>query len=54
MIKDRSIRLALVSKSFIGRNKTLKALDEVSLACEPGSFTALIGPSGCGSRRFCD
>jgi len=52
MIKDRSIRIAHVSKTFSTRSKDLKALEDVSLACEPGSFTALIGPSGCGKSTI--
>jgi NitT/TauT family transport system ATP-binding protein len=52
MINDRSIRLANVSKTFFTRNKDVKALEDISLACEPGSFTALIGPSGCGKSTI--
>lgn len=43
-----AIKLANVSKTFVGRGKRVEALNNVCLECEPGSFTALIGPSGCG------
>jgi putative spermidine/putrescine transport system ATP-binding protein len=39
------IRLDGVSKTFDGR---VKAVDDVSLAIEPGEFFSLLGPSGCG------
>ncbi len=41
------IRLADVSRTFEARGQTTEALRSVSLDCAPGSFTALIGPSGC-------
>ena len=52
MAGERSIRLDHVSKTFITRGKSFKALEDVSLACEPGSFTVLIGPSGCGKSTI--
>jgi NitT/TauT family transport system ATP-binding protein len=42
----------MVSRSFIGRGTTVKALENVSLDCPLGSFTALIGPSGCGKSTM--
>jgi len=46
------VRLSGVTKSFGIRGEAFVALDRVSLACEPGSFTALIGPSGCGKSTL--
>lgn len=45
---DEGILFHNVSKTFVGRGKTVTALGDVSLSCPAGSFTALIGPSGCG------
>jgi len=39
------IRLDAVSKTFDGK---VKAVDDVTLAIEPGEFFSLLGPSGCG------
>jgi ABC-type sugar transport system ATPase subunit len=39
-----------VSKSFPG---TVKAVDGISLTIESGEFMVLVGPSGCGRRRYC-
>lgn len=41
-----------LSKTFVGRSKTVEALKDVALQCAPGSFTALIGPSGCGKSTL--
>ena len=42
------MRVAIDSKSF-GRDEILK---NISIALEPGSFTALTGPSGCGKTTL--
>lgn len=52
MASAGGIRLSDVSKTFLARGKTVEALRAVSLACEPGSFTALLGPSGCGKSTI--
>ncbi len=39
------IRLDGVSKTFDGK---VRAVDDVTLAIEPGEFFSLLGPSGCG------
>jgi NitT/TauT family transport system ATP-binding protein len=53
MSKDAAgIVLGGVSKTFVGRSKTVEALKDVSLECARGSFTALIGPSGCGKSTL--
>ncbi|MCI5073564.1 ABC transporter ATP-binding protein [Oricola sp.] len=46
------IALTGVSKTFVGRGRTVEALKDASLSCPPGSFTALIGPSGCGKSTI--
>jgi osmoprotectant transport system ATP-binding protein len=45
-----AITVERVSKRFPGEARP--AVDEVSLAVEPGSFVVLIGPSGCGKTTL--
>lgn len=52
MTAPLAISLSDVSKTYIGRGKTVEALQSVSLACSSGSFTALVGPSGCGKSTI--
>ncbi|MEP6909876.1 MAG: ATP-binding cassette domain-containing protein, partial [Actinomycetota bacterium] len=42
--KASDVRLEGVTKRF----DDVVAVDEISLAIEPGQFFALLGPSGCG------
>ncbi len=44
----QSVRLTKVTKSYDG----IKALDEVDIEIEPGSFTVLLGPSGSGKTTL--
>lgn len=52
MTAPLAISLTDVSKSYVGRGKTVEALRSVSLVSEPGTFTALVGPSGCGKSTL--
>jgi ABC-type glutathione transport system ATPase component len=41
---------ALILRELTKRFNTTVAIDEISLAVEPGEFVALLGPSGSGLR----
>lgn len=47
-ILGESVRLSAVTKAYNG----LKALDNVDIDIEPGSFTVLLGPSGSGKTTL--
>jgi spermidine/putrescine ABC transporter ATP-binding subunit len=42
------LRLVSVSKRFVRAEQGVAAVDDVSLAVEPGELLTLLGPSGCG------
>lgn len=42
------IKLTNLTKVFTSGSREVLALDDVSLDVPRGSFTALLGPSGCG------
>jgi len=48
MTAPAGIALTGPSRTFFGHGQTVQALRDVTLACPPGSFTALIGLTGCG------
>ncbi len=47
-----SVRIADVSKTFRVEDRTVHALDSVSLSIESGEFISIVGPSGCGKSTL--
>ncbi|WP_439617916.1 ABC transporter ATP-binding protein [Shinella sp.] len=47
-----SVNILDVSKTFHVDDRTVHALDNVSLAIEPGEFISIVGPSGCGKSTL--
>lgn len=41
-----------VSKRFVSKEKTIKALDTINLDVEEGEFLCIVGPSGCGKTTL--
>jgi peptide/nickel transport system ATP-binding protein len=45
---EASLRVRDLSVSFVGRERTVRAVDSVSFELEPGEVVGLVGESGCG------
>ena len=48
MAAGPAITCTQLTKSFVGRKRTVDALGPLDLEMPAGGFTALVGPSGCG------
>ncbi len=46
------LSLKNVSKSFLARDRIVKAIESISLDIAPGEFVTLVGPSGCGKSTI--
>lgn len=49
---DSAVRLVHLTKSYPNGPERVAALQDVSLAIQPGAFTAIMGPSGAGKSTF--
>lgn len=50
--KMAGVEIAGLSKRYLIGNRQLFALEEINLALEHGSFTAVVGKSGCGKTTL--
>ena len=48
----RAVTVQDVTRTFIARDRTVKALDGMSLAANAGEIVAVVGPSGCGKTTL--
>jgi NitT/TauT family transport system ATP-binding protein len=46
------LSLKNVSKSFLSRDRIVKAITAISLDIAPGEFVTMVGPSGCGKSTI--
>lgn len=46
------VEIKHLTKNFIDKEKTVKALDDINLEIEEGSFVSIIGGSGCGKSTM--
>jgi NitT/TauT family transport system ATP-binding protein len=51
-IGDVLIEVRNVSKTFVTRDETVKAIQEISFDVKKGEFVAILGPSGCGKSTL--
>lgn len=46
------LSVARLSKRFVAERETVKALEDINVVIERGSFFTLVGPSGCGKSTL--
>jgi NitT/TauT family transport system ATP-binding protein len=51
-VTDVLIEVRNVSKTFMTRDETVKAIEEISFDVRKGEFVAILGPSGCGKSTL--
>ena len=49
---EDSVRVELVSRTFVGRRGQVEALADMSLRAAPREVVAVVGPSGCGKTTL--
>ncbi|MBQ7746652.1 MAG: ATP-binding cassette domain-containing protein, partial [Spirochaetia bacterium] len=41
-----------ITKEFVLKDRTITAVDNISLAIQDGDFITVVGPSGCGKSTL--
>jgi len=52
VMMKKHLELDNVTKYYVGQEKQLHALHEVSFDIDHGEFVSIVGPSGCGKSTL--